>query len=382
MKNILFILFLFMLLTNPTAAEVETKTYMKQKRIAEEKLRQFLPKLRFLEDKYPNDAEIQLGLGIIYSQYASSPDFSARVEEQYNKVLKIDPNNRPARCIIARRLYAKSLSMHKSGFATLESLIYVAKKENKQEIRMHKDGRLLKWSEREGPNVMVITDFNTAIEQFQRKCNEKLEKELPVILAELNKGERVDPENALYNYLIALLYFELGENEKAVKQIEEGLTKKYLNNYGIESHKARARVLREADFPDPHRSFIENECPVSAYGHIVGQKIDDLAKSYKEQGNLEDAEKMYDLMIRVAAQAREEPVPYSVQTKERISQSIEFQANKGIAELYGKLPEQKQQIPLKSRTSVSTNVLITASCGILIVGMILFLMKKAGIFSK
>jgi tetratricopeptide (TPR) repeat protein len=274
------------------------------------------------------------------------------------------------------------LSRHKSGLATLESLIYVAKKENKQEIRMHEDGRLLKWSEREGPNVMVITDFNTAIEQFRRKCNEKLEKQLPVVLAELNKGERVDPENALYNYLIALLYFELGENGNAVKQIEEGLTKKYLNNYGIESHKARARVLREADFPQPHRSFIENECPVSAYGHIVGQKIDNLAKSYKEQGNLEDAEKMYDLMIKIADQARKEPVPYDVTTKERISQSIEFLANKGIAELYGKSPEQEQKMPQKNGTSASTYVLITASCGILVVGIILFLMKKTGIFSK
>ena len=131
MKNILFILFLFMLLTNPTAAEVETKTYMKQKRIAEEKLRQFLPNLRFLEDKYPNDVEIQLGLGVIYSKYATSPDFSARAKEQYNKVLKIDPNNRPAWSIITRRLCGQSVAERGRGLITLESLIHEARKENR-----------------------------------------------------------------------------------------------------------------------------------------------------------------------------------------------------------------------------------------------------------
>jgi len=382
MKNILFILFLYILLANPAAAENKTENYTQRMSIAEEKLRQFLPKLRFLEDKYPNDVEIQLGLGIIYDDYATSPDFTAKSEEQYNKVLKIDPNNRPTRTIIARRLYGQSMSMHKGGLATLESLIHMAKKENKKEIRMHKDGRLLKWSEREGPNVMVFTDFNNALEQFRRKCNEKLEKELPFILAELNKGERIDPQNALYNYLRALIYFELGENEKALRQIEEGLTKKYLNNYGIEINKARARVLRESDFPQPHRSLIEDDCIVLAYGHMVAQKIDNLAKAYREQGSLKDAEKMYNLMIRIAEQAREEPVPYSAQTKERISRIIENLANKGIAELYGKLPDQEHQMLAESRTSIGTYILIAASCGILIVGIILFLRKKASKFRR
>jgi tetratricopeptide (TPR) repeat protein len=382
MKNILFILFIYMLLANPSVAEVETKTYMQQARLAEDELRQFLPKLRFLEDKYPNDTEIQLGLGILYSQYATSPDFSAKAQEQYNKVLKIDPNNRPARCIIARRIYGYSMAVHKSGLITLESLIQRARRKNEQEIRMHKDGRLLKWSEREGPNIMVITDFNNAIEQFRSESAKKLEKELPIVLAELSKGERIDPQNALYNYLRALLYFELGENEEAVKQIEEGLTKKYLNNYGIETNKARARVLREADFPLFHRRFIEDTCKVLAYGHMVGQKLDNLAKDYKERGSLKDAEKMYNLMIRIAEQAREEPVAYSVQTKERISQIIEKQANKGIAELYGKLPGQGKEMEGKSQTSVGAYVLIAASCGTLIVGIILLLRLKVSRRSK
>jgi tetratricopeptide (TPR) repeat protein len=376
MKNILFILFICILLTNTAVAVTETETYMQQSRFAEEKLRQFLPKLRFLEDKFPNDTEIQLGLGIIYSQYGTSPDFSAKAEEQYKKVLKIDPNNRPVRCIIARRIYGHSMAVHKSGLTTLETLIHVARKENKQEVRMHKDGRLLRWSEREGPNVMVITDFNNALDQFRRESDKKLEKELPGVLAEINKGERIDPQNALYNYLSALLYFELGENEKALKQIEEGLTKKYLNNYGIESNKARARILREADFPQPHRSLIENECPVLAYGHMVGQKINILAKDYKAQGSLKDAEKMYKLMIRIAEQSREEPVPYSARTKEKISQIVENLANKGIAELYGKLPDQDEKMLGKSQISVGTYALIAVSCGALIACIILLLRKK------
>ena len=179
MKNILFILFLFMLLANPATAEVDTKNYMKQARVAEEKTRQFLPRLRFLEDKYPNDVEIQLGLGIIYSKYATSPEFATKAEKQYNKVLKIDPNNRAARSIIARNLCGQSIAERSSGLIALETLIHVAKKENKQEIRIHKDGRPLKWSEREGPNVMVVTDFNNALEQFRRKLDEKLENKLP-----------------------------------------------------------------------------------------------------------------------------------------------------------------------------------------------------------
>jgi tetratricopeptide (TPR) repeat protein len=382
MKNILFILFIYMILADPTAAEAESNTFVQEMSVAENKLRQFLPRLRFLEDKYPNDTEIQLGLGILYGDYAPSPDFSAKSEEQYNKVLKIDPNNRLVQCIIARRIYGQPMAVHKSGLTTLETLIHVARKENKQEVRIHKDGRLLRWSEIEGPNVMVITDFNNALEQVRRKFDEKLEKKLPVVLAELNIGERIDPQNALYNYLSALLYFELGDNEKAVNQIEEGLTKKYLNNYGIESSKARARVLREADFPQPHRSLIENVYPILSYGHMVGKKMDILAKDYKERGSLKDAEKMYNLMIRVAEQAREEPVPYDVMTKEKICRIVEKMANKGIAELHGKIPEQDEKMLGKSRTSVGTYVLIAASCGILIAGIILLLRKKTSSLSK
>jgi tetratricopeptide (TPR) repeat protein len=381
MKKILFILFICMLLANPAAARIKTETYMQEARLAEEKIRQFLPRLRFLEDKYPNDIEIQLGLGVIYSKYATSPDFSAKAEEQYKKVLKIDPNNRPARCIIARRLCGQSIAERKSGLKTLETLIQMARKENKKEIRIHKDGRPLRWSEREGPNVTVITDFDNALEQFRRKFDEKLEKQLPVVLAEINKGKRIDPQNALYNYQSALLYFELGENEEAVKQIEEGAIKKY-NYYGIEIYKARARVLREADFPQPHRRFIENYGIVHAWGNWLVQKIDNLAKDYKAQGSLKDAEKMYNLMIRVAEQVREEPVPYDELTTEKMSQGIENLANKGIADLYGKLPDPEQQMPVQSRISVGTYILIAASCGILIVGIILFLRKKGSTRSK
>ena len=67
-----------MILADPTTVEAETDTFLQQISIAENKLRQFLPRLRFLEDKYPNDPEIQLGLGVIYSQYATSPVFSAK----------------------------------------------------------------------------------------------------------------------------------------------------------------------------------------------------------------------------------------------------------------------------------------------------------------
>jgi tetratricopeptide (TPR) repeat protein len=382
MKNILLILLIYMFLVGPsTTVEAETDTFLQQISIAENKIRQFLPRLQFLEDKYPNDTEIQLGLGVIYSKYATSPDFSAKAEEQYKKVLKIDPNNRPARSIIARRLCGQSIAERRSGLITLETMIHVARKENKQEIRMHKDGRLLRWSEIEGPNVIVITDFNNALEKFRGKFDEKLEKQLPVVLAELNKGERIDPLNALYNYQSALLYLELGKNEEAVKQIEEGVTKRY-NYYGIEIYKARARVLREADFPQPHRRFIENYGIIHTWGKWLVKKIDDLAKDYKTQGSLKDAEKMYNLMIRVAEQVREEQVPYDALTKEKMSQGIENLANKGIAELQGKIPEQDEKMLGKSRTSVGTYVLIAVSCGILIVGIILLLRKKTSSLSK
>jgi len=71
---------------------------------AERTVKELLPALVALEKKYPNDTEIQLGLGALYSRYATSERFSEKAAEQWQKVLKIDPNNHPAQIAFVKKI--------------------------------------------------------------------------------------------------------------------------------------------------------------------------------------------------------------------------------------------------------------------------------------
>jgi len=340
---------------------------------AEEKISEFIPKLHTLGDEYPNDIEIQLGLGFLYAKYADTRVFSDI--DQYEKVLTIDPNNKAAWAIKAKLICWRYTGKRIMLLDDLESVIANARERNVEEYRPYKNSDLYFWFKEEGSDTVVIKDFDLAVRQLRQKLDEKV----PAVLATLNRGQSKDPENAFYNYLKAHLYFVLHEKEKALKEIEEGAAKKYFSSYVEEINKAKARVLQEAKFPQPHRDLIISmRSPFEDFLNLGIWKrgLADLGKSYEAQGDFKNAEKVYRLTITMAQHAQREsiyrPLGLDVIGRRHLEKLQKKMLNKD-----DKMPAQEKKILGQSFLERAKYIIIVGLCGILIISFILLLRKKA-----
>lgn len=347
---------------------------------ADKKLSEFLPRLQALGEKHPDDEEIQLGLAFFYS----SPSVSAgeSLDGQIEKVFMANADNRAAWALKARLFGRQYTAKRRFLIDQLQRKIKYAKR-NAIDLTIPRYSQLYPLLKELGTDdTIVISDFDAALKLLQ----EKLDSEMPPVLLMLNNGEQNDPENALYNYLKAHIYFELGEENKAIREIKNAVVKKHINNYVIEEHNAKARILREVGFPEHQLPFIVKRVALFTdfFRATVWEKgLVALAENYEAQGAFEDAGKIYKLTLQIAKQIREEPLPYPLPDNEDFSRSLERWARQhNNKELSMELRGEEKKMLGKSRTSVGTYVLIAASCGILIVGIILFLRKKASSRSK
>lgn len=326
---------------------------------AEEEISEFLPRLEALGDEYPDDAEIQLGLGFLYGEYGDTRVFSDI--DQYEKVLTIDPNNKTAWAMKVDLLCTYYTAKRRDLLDQLEGMIANARKRNVEELKLYKDSELYRWFKEEGKGTAVIKDFERAVQQLREKLDEKA----PAVLATLNKGQSKDPENAFYNYLKAHLYFELDEKEKALKEIEEGAAKKYFSSYVEEISNAKVRVLEEAKFPQPHRDLIVSiRSPFEDFliQGIWKRGLADLGKSYEAQGAFKKSEKVYRLAIKMAEQSQRESIYRPL--------GLDVMGHNCIEELQKKMLD---QAPLE----IGKYAVMGGLCGILIISFILLLRKKA-----
>lgn len=380
MRNILAIFIMCAALANQTlgdgSKDVNTSNPWQA---ADRKLSEFLPRLQVLGEKHLDDVEIQLGLAFLYSSPSVSAEYSR--EDQIEKVFMINADTHAAWALKAKLLCFQYTAKRRVLIDQLHAMIENSKI-NARELKVPRYSRLYPWLKELGTGTIVINDFDGALKLLR----EKLDSEMLPLLVILKNGEQKDPENALYNYLKAHIYFELGEENKAIREIENAVVKKHINNYVVEEHKATARVLREVGFPENQLSFIVKRITLfaDAFRATVWERgLLPLAENYEAQGAIEDAGKIYKLTLRIAEQIRDEPLPYPSGYNEDFSNSLEKWARQhNNKEPSMELRGEEKKMLGKSRISVGTYVLIAASCGILIVGIILFLRKKASSRNK
>lgn len=375
MRNMLAIFIMCVVLTNQTLGDGPKAANTSDPwQVADIKLSEFLPRLQVLGEKHLDDVEIQLGLAFLYSR-PEVPHVYSR-EDQIEKVLMINADTHAAWALKAKLLCFQYTAKRRELIDRMHAMIKNSKI-NARELKIMPYSQLYPWLKELGTGTIVINDFDGALKLLR----EKLDSEMLPVLVVLKNGEQKNPENALYNYLKAHLYFELGEENKAIREIENAVVKKHINNYVIEEHKATARVLREVGFPENQLSFIVKRITLfaDAFRATVWERgLVPLAENYESQGAIEDAGKIYKLTLRIAEQIRDEPLPYPSGYNEDFSNSLEKWARQdnnkeSSTELRGK---EKKMLGI-SRTSVGKYLLIAASCGILIVGIILFLRKKS-----
>jgi len=336
MKRPLIILLACVLFAGQAPADTPGDTYAGKLLDAEKKFSEFLPKLQALGGKHSSDIEIQLGLASLYSSYGPPINYSS--QEQYQRVLAIVPNNKVALANSARLICRSFTAKRKSLLEELEGVINNAKERGVKELTVPRYSQLYQRFEGKDKNRDVFKDFYTPVRLLQVK----IDQELPVVLAILNNAENKDPNNALYNYLRADLYFELGNKDKAISEVKIAVVKPYWNNYSIEVSNAVRKVLQEVEFPEVQRSVIEDSHPVHSdflRGKIWKSQLEPLGNFYDAQGDLKKAEEMYILVVGMAKQIKEEPIPYDFGTNQRIGQILENKALQHIEELHKKMVE-------------------------------------------
>jgi len=335
-----------------------TAEFARKREIARKELLKFLPKLELLEDRYANDAEVQLGLGVLYARYATSEQIAEKAEEQWQRVLTLDPNHRPAWATVAIRDTYVQTARRRNLLDRLERRIQNAEQRGVREFTIHRQTSLMQTSIRKdgtgGPElrkkhkpnlhqylskgddkVLVIDDFNGARKQLKGK----LDKEVSGPFDTISQGQQHDPGNALYDYLRAYPCLELGNKEAALGAIKQASKKKYLNTYFTETREAVARVLEIARFPQDLRSYITDV--YTPFGDFIRGKLwrkglEPVSRKYQEQQKVTHALEMFEMTRRMAKHISEEPLPYASPYNTALAQSMKGWADKKSKEISGK----------------------------------------------
>jgi tetratricopeptide (TPR) repeat protein len=303
MKRILHILLIFVAFLVQPSVDVRADLVVETNE--ERKVREFLPKLTALGQKYSTDSEIQLGLAYIYTKFGGSTTVSAK--ERFDKVLAIDPDNKPALAALSR-IRSRGYTATRNNFRVqLEVMIAVMEKRGKTDLSIPTYSSLYAFFDGDGENPVAIPDFDSA----RRQLHEKIDQKYPPtdILAEMNEAQVKDETNALYNYLKAHIYLDTGQTDMAVKEIEEGVSKQYFSTYQEVVGKATARVLQEVDFPQVEGNVIAStRSPFEDFlvQAIWKQGIAERGKDYENQGDFESAGRIYRLTIAMAKQVQPE----------------------------------------------------------------------------
>jgi len=303
---------------------------------AEDQLRKFVPSLSAVEDRFPDDLQVLLGLARIYKSYAPSFDYWDRSKQLYRKAVELNPKNKAARAVRSTEVVSEFLGQ-RGILMALEMKRQYAKENNFQEVEIPSWSSLYKWLREEGQQRVVIRDFNEA----RARICEKLDQGLPAVISDLEKAEKIDPENGLYNYVRAAVNFELGKEAEGLTEVERGANKPYLNNYWIEIAAARKRVLQEGGFPEHYREIIEN---MQTYlgGLPSYDKLIEIAKQQETSQDLKKASRICEVLIRLAEQVRQEPVPGKPGGKRgdnEFSKRIDREAKRQLAKIQIRLQD-------------------------------------------
>ncbi len=329
-------------------------------------LEKFAARITALDDKYPDDVEMQMGFLFLYRHYGNdglnSSKYTAR--DKYERILELDPNNRAAWALKSYHACLEYPDNSKALIKCLERILDEAGRQNLDKIKFSDcpfELRYWYWygegveayiaRDAEGPNECIAKDeFDIAVEKLRKKFGKKAAEVFEII----NEGQRNDPENALYNYLKARVYLAMGEVDNALKEIKEGVSKKYLSTYQEQTSKAAEKVLSKAWFPQPYKFFIlDSHFPFTDFlacnvwridnkrYYVDGnwyekknQGLSDIAISCETQGDFEKAERIYKLTIAMAKQA---------EVEQRHPSGLHKAAEKRLEELHDKMPMEAEK---------------------------------------
>jgi tetratricopeptide (TPR) repeat protein len=374
--KILFIIIILMVIS-PITLQAIDKTYVNLKIEAESKLRELVPQLSVVEEKYSNNPQMLLGLAMIYARYGSTMELYEHSIQLYQKAIALNPNDKFANIGLINRKIEDFSRQSDEAIESLKGLKEYAKKNNIKDLEVPTwAGSLYDMLKEKDQEKVIIKDFNDTKATLEKK----FDSDLQIFLTEIDKAGISEPENAIYSYIRAQLYLYLGKDNEAIEELEKGSRKTSLNNYHKEIFNAQMRVLQEVNFPESYRKVIGDNLATSYSGLPNDIKVFEIAKKSEDSGNIQKAKQIYETIIRIANQIREEPVPIengksTVKRGENdYSLRIEKQAKNNLDKIQGTYLKEyaKQQKPL----GVALPIAGAAVAVIVIAGVVMFIRKK------
>ncbi len=231
--------------------------------------------------KYPKEGRLHLAAADSYRMVGGIPNEPrAHSGKEYEIAVQLEPKNR-----LARALWMK----------------YAAERHTGAIARYYRNMEEPKKREESGGKVGAAN-----IRKRGASRKPELDKKTHYFLEELNKSQDIDPDNALYNYLSAFIYFVGREREKAIDEIERGLKKKYVSLYTKERIEARQRLLDEIDFPSPERELFLTTSSSFGMRGLICKDLVEMGKEWQKNNKFNEAEKFYSMVVRIAEQTKED----------------------------------------------------------------------------
>lgn len=319
-----------------------------------------------LINTYPSDVIIRLGIVEAYPTVVEqSISFDALAD--YHEVLRLNKMNLPANAMVSIDKCSSLLFKMRDCNEELNCMINYYKK-----YKPDKDFRYtlgpdssnhLFYILRKGKQQYVeIKDMEESVQEVRKK----LGKEYESLLTELRETQQLDIDNALYDYLIAGILMNKGDNASALVELKRGLEKKHCNLYMRDRIQACAVVADKMDIPVYDEWPPNKPKPTSpwrltknamVFGNtsrgyvglfqVVFKTIVDDGKKCEDAGDYSTAESYYNYVVEVGKQLSRE----ASFINEELDGSIRLQlaGYNALQELYTKEAKEKdkEEVSLK-----------------------------------
>ncbi len=169
----------------------------------------------------------------------------------------------------------------------------------------------------------------------------------------LKEAEKIDSENAVYDYLLAYYYFTTDKEKLALTQIETGSKKPYLNFYQIEGLKAAIEVAEEFDIEPITTKVLIGDLlgPIKAYDlWSLVEKMQDIASEREKEKRWKEARDMYNYLIRLSEQATEAADTLLAKS---LNANCRIHGCSGLARYYEKVNQTEKASQMKEKAQLA-----------------------------
>lgn len=270
---------------------------------ANEKLVLKVEKINEVLNKYPQDSQLHLGAAELYRIVGGIPNNPhAGSLKLYEAALRLDPQDLAARAAWMRSVFGWHVQKLEQYYRDLKEADDIEQGKERVPLSDNSLQRQLN-KDMQAPESRRIGAKNVREEAARLKSEMR---KTAWFLNETKSAQKMDPDNALYNYLMASIYFKEGQKEKAVKEIEKGVRKGRLSTYTKERVIARARILEEIDFPWPERALFLTTCsPFVGYGGIFRDLLK-IGKNYEKGDEFKKAKQIYGMIGDIGEQSEQD----------------------------------------------------------------------------